>query len=71
VLLFKGLKRLSVLHNKDRVAKDGGMTIVFDKGNNADKNLEKFIQDLVFTLWVRLNLMIIVFIAHYRCYFVL
>lgn len=30
---------------KDRVAKDGGMTIVFDKGNNSDKNLEKFIQD--------------------------
>jgi transposase len=30
---------------KDRVSKDGGMTIVFDKGNNSDKNLEKFIQD--------------------------
>jgi transposase len=30
---------------KDRVSKDGGMTVVFDKGNNSDKNLEKFIQD--------------------------
>jgi len=30
---------------KDRVSKDGGMTIVFDKGNNSDKNLEKFIED--------------------------
>jgi len=30
---------------KDRVSKDGGMTIVFDKGNNSDKNLEKFFQD--------------------------
>lgn len=30
---------------KGRVVKDGGMTIVFDKGNNSDKNLEKFIQD--------------------------
>ena len=30
---------------KDRVSKNGGMTVVFDKGNNSDKNLEKFIQD--------------------------
>lgn len=30
---------------KDRVSKEGGMTVVFDKGNNSDKNLEKFIQD--------------------------
>jgi transposase len=30
---------------KDRVPKENGITIVFDKGNNSKENLEKFIKD--------------------------